>query len=424
MSILQIPTARAFVPLLQPARYKAGFGGRGSGKSHFFGERLIDLAYGDPIRAVCIRQVQNTIKDSVKQLLSDKISALGVEHAFKQTDTEITGHNGSQIIFKGMQHYNAESIKSLEGYDIAWVEEAQTLSQRSLDMLRPTIRKDGSELWFSWNPTDELDPVDRFFRGPNPPADSVIVEANWQDNPWFPDVLRKDMEADYARDPAKAAHVWGGAYQQAPAGAYYADLLGKALHDGRITEVPHDPKLETHVSFDLGNGPNMSLWFSQWVNRQVMVIDYLQGTDEATQEGWPWYVRKLKEKPYIYAPLILPHDARPSQRTSGKGDEQTLLEYGFKTVIVPRMDPGERVKLVQSFLPLCWFDAVKTAPGLKALRHYQANYDEKLRVDRGPLHDWSSHPADAFGHLAQAYNAPKEEKKTKRRHYRSGGWMR
>jgi len=160
---------------------------------------------------VCIREVQNSIKDSVRQLLTDKIQALDVGHLFRVLDQEIRSPNGSIIIFKGMQAYNAENIKSLEDYDIAWVEEAQTLSDKSLKLLRPTIRKDGSELWFSWNPRHRTDPVDVFFRK-RKPTNAISLMVSWKDNPWFPKELRQDMADDFRDDPELAEHVWNGAY--------------------------------------------------------------------------------------------------------------------------------------------------------------------------------------------------------------------
>ena len=150
-------------PLVHPARYKAAHGGRGGGKSHFFAELLVLTAYAKPLRWVCIREVQNSIRESVRQLILDKIEKFGLGHHFEAIEHEIRGANGSRVIFRGMNNYNSDNIKSLEGYDGAWVEEAQTFSERSLRMLRPTIRKDGSELWFGWNPRHETDAVDGFF---------------------------------------------------------------------------------------------------------------------------------------------------------------------------------------------------------------------------------------------------------------------
>lgn len=214
MTVLQLQTPRVFVPLLAPARYKGAHGGRGSGKSHFFGEMLIERSIMQRTDAVCVREVQKSLDQSVKKLLESKIEAMNAGAYFDVQDKKILAKNGGRIIFQGMQNHTADSIKSLEGYDIAWVEEAQSLSQRSLDLLRPTIRKPGSELWFSWNPSQETDPVDVLLRGPKPPPGSVVIEANYTDNPFFPDVLREEMEYDKSRDPDKYAHIWLGQYQR------------------------------------------------------------------------------------------------------------------------------------------------------------------------------------------------------------------
>lgn len=212
MTTLQIQTPRVFLPLLEYSRYKGVYGGRGSGKSHFFAEALIEQCLLEKTDAVCVREVQKSLSQSVKKLLESKIEALGVGHKFEVQESCIKGPFGGIIIFQGMQNHTADSIKSLEGYDIAWVEEAQSLSQRSLDLLRPTIRKNGSEIWFSWNPNLESDPIDTLLRGPNPPPDAIVVEANYNDNPWFPDVLRAEMEYDKRRDPDKYEHIWRGKY--------------------------------------------------------------------------------------------------------------------------------------------------------------------------------------------------------------------
>jgi phage terminase large subunit len=191
-------------------------GGRGSGKSHFFAELLVEDALRNPgLRAVCIREVQKSLEQSVKRLIEDKIGALGLGGLFDVKEAEIRTPGGGLIIFQGMQNHTSESIKSLEGYSRAWVEEAQSLSQRSLDLLRPTIRETGSELWFSYNPKNDTDPVDVLFRGGEPPTGSIVVEANWDDNPWFPTELRAEKDFDYRRDRDKAEHVWGGHYEMA-----------------------------------------------------------------------------------------------------------------------------------------------------------------------------------------------------------------
>ena len=214
MTTLKIETPRWALPLLKPARYKGAHGGRGSGKSHCFAEMMIESHIIDPkSRSVCVREVQKSLSQSVKRLLEMKIEQMNAGAYFEVQEAVIKSKKGDGlIIFQGMQNHTADSIKSLEGYDRAWVEEAQSLSQKSLDLLRPTIRKPESELWFTWNPRQSNDPVDHLLRGPNPPPDSIVLPVNYDDNPWFPNVLRDEMEYDKRRDPDKFHHVWRGGY--------------------------------------------------------------------------------------------------------------------------------------------------------------------------------------------------------------------
>ena len=214
MSILNPSIPRAFRPLLGSQRYHGARGGRGSGKSHIMATKLVAECVAGHIRGACLREVQNSIKDSVKQLIEDKVTALGVSHLFRSTEAEIRGPNDSLLIFRGLQNHTVTSIKSLEGFNRAWVEEAQTISQKSLDIARPTFRAPGSQMWFSWNPVSEADPIERFFNENAADPDFVLVTANWSDNPWFPAELRADMERDKLRDYDKYLHVWEGAYQR------------------------------------------------------------------------------------------------------------------------------------------------------------------------------------------------------------------
>ncbi len=219
---------------------------------------LILLAVQSPLRIMCCRETQKSIKDSVKELIENQIKAMGLQGFFRSLTTEIRGKNGSRFLFEGLREHTVDTIKSKEGVDIAWVEEAHTVSKRSLEILTPTIRKEGSQIWFSWNPESRYDPVDMMFRGKHVPPDSVVKMVTYGDNPWFPDVLRKEMEFDKETDPEKFEHIWLGGYRKAKAGAYYAKGLAKARADGRIGHVPHDPGLEVHVSFDLGIGKTCS----------------------------------------------------------------------------------------------------------------------------------------------------------------------
>lgn len=214
MSNLIIQTPEVFEPLLYPARYKGVHGGRGSGKSHFFAELAVEESIRQKTDIVCLREVQKSLKFSVKKLIEAKIESMNAGAYFDVQQEQIKSKHGGNIIFQGMQDHTSDSIKSLEGFKIAWFEEAQSASQRSLDLLRPTIRAPGSELWFSWNPNLKTDPVDVLLRGDNLPPGAIVVQANYKDNPWFPQELLLEMEYDKRRDPDKYAHIWLGEYQQ------------------------------------------------------------------------------------------------------------------------------------------------------------------------------------------------------------------
>ena len=226
---------RAFEDLRQPARYKAYYGGRGSAKSHSFAPALLMPGGEKPLRILCAREVQLSIKDSVKQLLDDKIFDFGMESFYQSYQSEIRGKNGTNFIFAGLGKMTADQIKSMEGIDIAWVEEAQTISDNSLEILIPTIRKDKSELWFSWNPRHSSDPIDRRFRGEVVPDNAVIKKVNYPDNPFFPKELDSEREFDRANNAERYGHIWMGDYEPTAIGAIWDRAT---LHSGRTKEPP------------------------------------------------------------------------------------------------------------------------------------------------------------------------------------------
>lgn len=306
---LQIATPKAFVPLLSHARYKGAHGGRGSGKSHFFADQWLDEGIRLKQDVVCLRENQKSLQFSVKKLLESKIAAHNVGTYFEVQDKRIIHKNGGVTIFDGMQNHTADSMKSLEGFKRAWFEEAHRASQRSLDLLRPTIRAEGSELWFSWNPDQETDPIDMLLRGKNriPAPDALVVEANYRDNPWFPEVLQKEMAWDQRRDPDKFAHVWLGGYQRnsqarvfknwsieefdTPAGATFrlgADwgfsvdptVLVRCFLDGRRLFVDHEAYMvgcEIDRLPDLFDGvPQARAWFITADNSRPETISYMR----------------------------------------------------------------------------------------------------------------------------------------------------
>lgn len=391
MSTLKFEAPRAFVPLLQRKRYKGAYGGRGSGKSHFFGEHGILRCVESPTRIVCIREVQNSIKDSVRQLLIDKIQAKGLGSYFDVTRDEVRGPGGSLMVFRGMNDANAENIKSLEGFDVAWVEEAHTLSQRSLDLLRPTIRKEGSEIWAGWNPRHAYDPIDEFFRK-RKPADAVSVQVNYNDNPWFPDVLRAEMEADRLADPAKARHVWDGGYEPAPKGSYYGDEMAQAEAEGRITDLMLDPALPVHTAWDLGVGGNMAAWFFQVAHGQFRWVDFHEFEVPGLPHAASVLRQKQAERRFVYGVHLWPHDGSGTEIGSGERRCDTMENLGFKVEVLTRASDGlgDGIEATRRMLRMSHWDRDRCAKGLDHIRGYRRKYDK--------LHDRFLDVPDKNGH--------------------------
>jgi phage terminase large subunit len=406
---LQIQTARAFKPLLAPARYKGAWGGRGSGKSHFFGEMLVEECIRQPgTLAVCIREVQKTLAQSSKRLIETKISQLGVGDKFDVQKDQIKTPGNGLIIFNGMQDHTAESIKSLEGFRIAWVEEAQTLSARSLSLLRPTIRAEGSELWASWNPRRKSDAIDDFLRAKKPPG-SIVVKANWRDNPWFPDVLKSERDLDLNLYPERYDHIWEGDYAKAFEGAYFAKLLTDARVKGRIGRVTADPLLPIRAYWDLGGSgaqaDAMAIWIVQFVGQEIRVLDYIEGQGQVLAH----YVTELRSRGYQSAICRLPHDGVNENNITGKRYEDHLRDAGFDVEVIKNQGKGAammRIEAVRRVGAQIWFNEETTEAGRDALGYYHERKDENRNVGLGPEHDWSSHAADGFGLMAIDYEDP------------------
>lgn len=401
---IRVEVPKKLKPLLYPKRYKGAYGGRGGAKSHFFAEQVLLKCYTKKTRVVCIREVQNSIKDSVRQLLIDKLNKLGLEEMFEVLESEIRGPHGSFIIFKGMQSYNAANIKSLEAFDIAWVEEAQTLSQHSLDLLRPTIRAEGSELWFSWNPRYKTDPVDKFFRK-NPPPDAISIMINWRDNPWFPEVLRKEMAHDFAIDPDKAEHIWNGAYG-AGQGAILARWVNQAERDGRISDdVVYDPYgAPIEISSDIGFRDTASWWYWQRKINGYSILKY-EGASGLDADDWiPLIQANIKSLGARLGKIWLPHDARAKTFQSKHSSmERFLSGFSDKYVgVIPQTKKLDQISAARAVITRCEFNKTLCEEGLDGLSAWEYEYNEETNVfSREPLHNWASHPSDAFSYGCQ-----------------------
>lgn len=423
---LNIPTAKIFRPLLEPARYKAAYGGRGSAKSHFFSELLIEECIRERgTLAVCIREVQQSLKDSKKRLLENKIQKFGCGHLFKVWHDRIETPGDGVIIFQGMKDHTAESVKSLEGFRIADIEEAQSLSERSLSLLRPTIRAPGSQIWAAWNPRRKSDAIDRFLRPRDksgkslpPPTGSIVVAANWRDNPWFPAELERERRLDLELYPDRYDHIWEGGYAKAFEGAYFAKGLVDAKAQGRISRVGADPLMRLRAFIDIGGAGGkadaMAIWIAQFVGRAIYVLDYIEGVGQVLG----YYVAELRKRGYEKALCTLPHDGGHTNAISGKTYAQHLEDAGFEVEVVKNQGAGAammRIEAVRRVLPKCWFNEETTESGRDALGYYHERKDETRNVGLGPEHDWSSHGCDAMGLLAICYEEPQQRASEKSR---------
>jgi phage terminase large subunit len=364
-----------------------------------------------PLRRVVLREVQKSIKQSIKLLLEDKIKSLGVIDYFEILETEIRVRKGAGIggliTFQGMQNHTADSIKSLEGYDRALLVEAQAFSQRSLDLLRPTIRKTESEIWCEWNPETEDTPIDQLLRGSTPPADSIIVEANWRDNPFFPDVLRKEMEEDKARDYDKYLHVWEGQYRRTLDGAVYANEIRKAYEDKRVGRVLPTPGKPVDTFWDLGKRDHTAIWFGQINMGEYRIADFYQNRGHKIEH----YAQIVKERGYPVGTIWLPHDAE-QDRLVGKTVAQAMRDLfpNTRVRVIPRMaKKAIGIEAVRRIFPNCYFDEEKTREGLKALGRFKYDVDPDTGgYSKEPLHDENSDAADAFAQLALSLQEIKE----------------
>lgn len=266
MSSLVIPTARVFEPLLAPARYKGAKGGRGSGKSQFFGDLWLDESVAGKVDVVCLRETLKSLEFSVKKLLEEKIVKNNAGAYFEVQDRRILSKHGGVTIFEGMQNHTADSIKSLEGFDRSWFAEAQRASEKSLTLLRPTIRKPGSELWFDWNPENASDPIDQLLCGKDLPPSAVVVEANYMDNPWLPDVLREEMEYDKKRDPDKYAWVWLGKYKQSSE--------ARVFKNWTVEEFEVDPAQTIRQGADWGFSVDPTVLVQSYIVGRKLYVPY------------------------------------------------------------------------------------------------------------------------------------------------------
>jgi len=401
--------------LFEPARYKVLYGGRGGAKSWGVARALLIQAASTPLRILCAREFQNSIVESVHHLLHAQVEATGLQSFYEIQSSLIRGVNGSEFVFAGLRN-NITKIKSFEGVDRVWIEEAQTVSKSSWEVLIPTIRKEGSEIWVTFNPELETDETYRRFVI-HPPIGAKVVKINWNDNPWFPMTLRREKDELKERDLDAYLNVWEGNCRVTLDGAIYAKELRLAQEEGRIRTVPYDMAKPVYTFFDLGWADNTSIWFAQTVSGELRLIDYYGNHQMPIQH----YIAVLQNKGYLYGTDWLPHDARAKEQGSGRSIEEIMIAAGRNVRIVPRLSVSDGINAARTIFNRCYFDEQKCAEGLQSLRHYRYDVDPDTKQfsDR-PLHDWSSHAADAFRYFAVAIE--EDRPAVSARGVRMSGW--
>jgi phage terminase large subunit len=366
---------------------------------------------GEGMRSVCIREVQKDLAQSSKLLIESKLQAHGIGEAdgFKVFRDVIQTPGDGLMIFKGMNDYTADSVKSLEGFKRAWWEEAQTATAYSLNLLRPTLRSVGSQIWFSWNPKRKTDPIDVVLRGEEKPTGAVVIKANWRDNPWFTAELENERQDCIRMQPEQYDHIWEGGYVTVVEGAYFAKSLTQAKAQGRIGRVSADPLMSVRVFCDLGGtgakSDAFAMWVAQFVGLEIRVLDYY----EAVGQPLGVHIQWLRERGYEKAGIWLPHDGETNDRINDVSFESAFKKAGFSVTVIPNQGKGaakQRIEAGRKLFPSMWFNEQTCSAGLDALGWYHEKKDEARGIGLGPEHDWASHGADAFGLMCVAYKPP------------------
>lgn len=393
--------------LFQPSRYKFLKGGRGSAKSWSVARALLIQGAQQPHRVLCTREVQKSIKQSVHQLLKDQIQAMNLGGFYQVLETEIRGKNGTTFHFSGLSDHTADSIKSFEGCTRVWIEEGQAITKRSWQILTPTIRAAGSEIWVTYNPQLETDETHQRAVGDKRDPETVTVDINYWDNPWFPEVLEKERQhAQKTLPKEEYAHIWEGRCMPAVQGAIYFNEVGAAEAAGRIGRFPYDPMLKVHRVWDMGWNDCMAIILAQRHGSAVNIVGYVTGTHRTTAD----YISEFRGEKYRgwnWGNDFLPHDGFASNRQTGKADADVLRGLGCTVVQTPNMDVEQGIRQARLLFPRVYIDKETTAsidpelPGLvECLKRYRRRVNQQTGTPEAPLHDVHSNGADAFRYLA------------------------
>jgi phage terminase large subunit len=393
--------------LLNAHRYKVAYGGRGSGKSWSFANALLVMGSAHRLRILCAREIQRSIEHSVYALLIDRIAALGMGGFYSVSDTDIVGGNGTRFIFTGLASHTVDSIKSFEAVDIVWVEEGQTVSKRSWDILVPTIRVPGSEIWVTFNPDMEDDETFQRFVV-NQRDDAVVAKVNYSDNPWFPAVLEAERKYMERTAPDDYDNIWLGNCRQIVAGAIFAKEIGEMINSERYRSVPYDPRLPVHTIWDLGWNDAMAIILVQMPAPGVLnVISYFEDSYRSYTE----FVAEFDKLGYRWGTDWLPHDGKnknPISKSSAYDELRRLGRRSVKALHKP-VPVEDTIRAARMMFPRVYIDNSqrKSASGhiggrrlFDCLKHYARNITMTTGEPGEPKHDQYSHGASAWRLLA------------------------
>ena len=385
-------------PLFEHHRYKVIYGGRGSSKSWSVARALLLKGAKEPLRILCAREIQKSLKESVHQLLSDSIVAMGLGDFYEILETEIRGRNGTTFSFSGLQGHTVDSIKSFEGCDLVWIEEAQTVKAKSWKILTPTIRKPGSEIWITFNPDLDTDDTWMRFIVKTPPR-TLLIEVNWEDNPYFPPELEEERLHCLATDPEGYKNIWGGQCRVAVDGAIYAEEMILAVKERRITLLPYDPLAKVHAIFDLGWNDSTSIIMVQKIGPSALaVIDYIEDSHKTID----FYAKELNDRRYNWGDWFVPHDAEHKDLKTGT-TIRSMLQKMRKDKRNPKMIPNigieSGIKMGRQALRVAYFDKIKCERLLECLKRYRRHVSNSTNEPGSPVHDEFSHGADAWRYL-------------------------
>jgi len=395
---IDLKLTKEFTPFLEPNRYKVVFGGRGSGKSFSIAQLLVLRAFKEPSRILCAREIQRSISDSVLQLLNDTIQRLGLTDFFDVQKSQIIGKNGSRFLFLGLSN-NITKVKSYEGLDICWVEEAESVSYTSWETLIPTVRKKGSEIWVSFNPNDEMDDTYQRFVV-NPPPEAYVKKVNYNQNPWFPEELEKERLYLKNKNEDLYNHVWEGEVLSNRDGAYFA----KFIPNDQIIDFKVEPNIPVDTYWDLGVSDSTCIWLVQQIGMEIRVVDCYENQGEGLQFYINWLHDWRAKHQSVFGEHYAPHDIQVRELGTGKSRLETARKLGIHFRVVRKLTIEDGIHAARAILPKCYFEKTNTKDGLQALRRYRKEFDEKKGIYKPhPLHDWSSHYADAFRYFAIAF---------------------